>query len=207
MPRLVRLSTYLKQLNPVAIVAELLIVFVGVYLAFMLAEYRETRRLEDRKDRVIALLHEGVGRYETLFSGFVLWHDQHNAALREALQNGDLPDYSDQFYVAPQYPIDVISYVLTSESFDVFDLDLYIPLTEYASRMQRIMYVEAQITDLADRYVSVPREESPEYAWRVAQQRQQAWRYLQYMESRKRIAAELAEHSRGLADLLARADI
>jgi len=50
----------IRHLNPIAIGVELVIVFVGVYLAFVLAEVREDRVLEDRRERVLSVLVAGV---------------------------------------------------------------------------------------------------------------------------------------------------
>lgn len=200
MSRLARLSTYVRQLNPVAIGLELVIVFVGVYLAFVLAEYREERRLDDRRDRVIALLQDGASQFEGLFTGFAQFHEGHNAEVRAVLERGEVPDFGDQLYVAPQYPIDVIAYVLTNESFDVFDLDLYLPLTQYANGIKRLMSIEAELTDLADRYIPLGPDDD---AALRREQRQLALRYYRYLEARRRTAADLADRSRTLAVQLA----
>ena len=93
--RLARITDIIKRLDFVAIAVELLIVFIGVYLAFLLAQYDEGRRMEERRDRVLGLLKEGVVYYEDLFAGFVLYHNSHNAAFREDLDNGVIQDYSD----------------------------------------------------------------------------------------------------------------
>ncbi len=150
--RLARITDIIRRLDLVAIAVELLIVFIGVYLAFLLAQFDQGRRTDDRRDRVLDLLREGVVYYEDLFAGFVLYHNTHNASFREDLENGLIQDYSEQSYVAPQYPIEVVNYLITSESFDVFDVELYLPLTNYANALERIMYVEEKLTRLAEGY-------------------------------------------------------
>lgn len=197
MSRLARIREQLKALNPVAIGVELLIVFIGVYLAFALQEARENRILEDRKESVLMLLKDGLVQFERLFGGYVLYHETENAGIRQTLEQGELPYFGGQFYAAPQYPIKTINYVTTNESFDVFDLELYLPLSSYANRIQQMMAVEAELSALGGRYLPVAPEDP-----RFAEQMQHARRYYQFMEARKGIAADLAERSRELIALL-----
>ena len=197
MSRLRRISQWVRDLNPVAVAVELLIVFVGVYLAFVLNEYQEAERNREKRETVIELLREGLEQYGRLFEGYAQFHTAEGDRLRLMLAEGELPDLGGAFYVAPQYPIDVINHVLTNESLEVFDTELYIPLTEYAARMQRIMSVEAQITEIGNRYIAVTRSDP-----RYQEQRHLAGRYLLFMESRGRIAGELAERSRRLNEML-----
>jgi len=93
----------------------------------------------------------------------------------------------------------VITYLLTSESSDVFSDELYIPLTAYSNRIQQMMTVETRITDLADGYVPLPPDAAPTLR---TERRQLGVRYYLFLESRRRIAADLADQSRALAALL-----
>lgn len=198
--RLARITEIVKRLDFVAIAVELLIVFIGVYLAFLLAQFDQGRRMDERRDRVLGLLKEGVVYYEELFSGFVLYHDSHNASFREDLDKGVIQDYADQTYVAPQYPIEVVNYLITSESFDVFDAELYLPLTSYANALERIMYVEEKLTELAEGFN--PAAASSDDPVLRESQLQNAARYLRYMDLRRSISGELARKSSELLALI-----
>lgn len=192
---LTRLKRQASELNPLAIGVELLIVFVGVYLAFLLSQYQETRKLDDKRETVISLLADGIGRYEGLFEGFAQYHEGRNAEILAELRGGQIPDMSNVAYAAPQYPSDAIDYVLTNESFDVFELELYVPLASFANRIKQLTSVEAELTELGNRYVRVDRT-SPRYA----EMYQLGVRYHHYMEFRRSISADLAGRA---AELLA----
>ncbi|MBO6574218.1 MAG: hypothetical protein JJ896_02280 [Rhodothermales bacterium] len=197
MSRLLRIKEHLKALNPVAIVVELLIVFVGVYLAFALTEARENRLMEERRQVVLELLREGLVRFESAFEGYAQFHGTTNPQVLAQLRSGEVPYFGDQLYVAPQYPIETIDYVLTDESFDVLDLEVYVPLSQYANRFRQVMYVEESLTRIAEQYVPASAGD-PHYA----RQMQLAQRYYRLLESRRTISANIAELSRQLLEVL-----
>ncbi len=198
MSRLARLQRHISDINPVAIAIELAIVFLGVYLAFVFSQSQENDRLEAKRQVVIELLANQMTRYEQLFEGFALYHNGVNEDILEELRSGQVPNFGDVIYVAPQYPSDAIDYVLTNQSLDVFDLDLYVPLASFANRIQQLMNVEAELTALGNRYVPVAGPADPRYA----EQFQLGSRYHRFMESRRTITADLAGRAGELIGLL-----
>ena len=183
------------------IAVELLIVFVGVYAAFLLDDYRQQRVSRADHERVAALLRVGVARLGEVFANIESYHADYNASFRERLEAGEVPDFGRTHYPAPQYPIDVIGYVLNRQTYGQFALEDYVPLTEFASAVQRLMYVEEKLVQLAERYV-------PEAALadddvrRRAQLRYDAERFLVYLDMRQRTAGDLARRAREIGGRL-----
>ena len=134
---------------------------------------------------------------EQLFGGFVPYHETHNAEFAAALQRGEVPDFGDTFFAAPQYPIDTINYLLTQTSYGLFSLDVYVPLTRFASGVQRMVYIEQKLVELAEQYDPAPRDDSDR-----ARQRWRANRYLDYLEMRKRTSASLQQQAQQIKSLL-----
>ena len=197
---MLRMKERFASINFTSLFFEMLIVFVGVYLAFLLSGYQETKKVEREGARVVALLQVGLEYYEKLFEGFALRHENVNAAFRSQLENNEIPEYwQGGFYAAPQYPIDVINFVLTKESYKVFALDVYLPLTSFANAMQRVMYVEEKLVSIAEQYEPLPAKSNPEYDRVFAQQRVLAARYLRYLDMRKSISEELVVKIRALS--------
>ena len=175
------------------------IVFLGVYLAFLLSNYQENRKIERESARVVTLMQVGLDHYEGLFEGFALRHETENAAFRDELNNGRIPAFWDQsFFPAPQYPIDVINFVLTKESYKVFAIEVYLPLTRFSNAMQRVMYVEEKLVRLGERYEPLPDQRDPEYERIAKQQRILAEQYWRYLEIRKSISKEIVATVRAL---------
>lgn len=192
----------LKSINLIQLLFELIIVFLGVYMAFVFSSYQESRALAKESERVVALMMVGVERYEKLFEGFAQRHEIVNAQFRSDLEQNRIPDFSESYYPAPQYPIDVINFVLTKESYEVFALKVYIPLTGFANAIQRLMYVEEKLVAISEQYEPLPVTGDSDYQRIMNQQRLHAQRYLNYLETRKNISLELVDRSRELGELL-----
>lgn len=181
---------------------ELMIVFVGVYAAFMLNDYRAERQRAEQRAHVVELMRVGIERYEKLFGGFALRHANANSEFRDQLARGEIPRFRDSFFVAPQYPIEVIDRVVTAEGYGVFPLDIYVLLVEFLGDMRRIMHTEEKLTLLAEASLPLPAEAHEDYDWIRARQRERAERHLLYMEARREISARLATKAKTLGEKL-----
>ena len=198
-----RFISSFRSVNPTQLILELFIVFLGVYLAFLLSGFQErSQRMDDRK-KVLELLDIGIERYHELFEQFVLGHQKRNLEFRQRLEGGVIPYFGDITYPAPQYPIDSITFILTDESYDLFEVGLYIPLTGYVNAFERLMYVEEKLVHLSEQYQPLPPESHSEYQYQRSIQLQHAQRYLRYLDIRKSICEELVERSEELSQLLA----
>lgn len=197
-----KIKESLKSINFIQLLFELIIVFCGVYLAFVFSSYQESKTLAKESERVVALMMVGVERYEKLFEGFAQRHEIVNAEFRSDLEQNLIPNFSEAYYPAPQYPIDVINFVLTKESYKVFAIKVYIPLTGFSNAIQRLMYVEEKLVSISEQYEPLPVTGDPDYQRIANQQRLHAQRYLNYLETRKNISLELVQRSRELSKLL-----
>ena len=194
-----RIKQKFSSLSFTSLFVEMVIVFMGVYLAFLLSNYQENRKVERESARVVALMQVGLDHYEGLFEGFAQLHETENAAFRDELNNGRIPEFWNRSYFpAPQYPIDVINFVLTKESYKVFAIDVYLPLTRFSNAMQRVMYVEEKLVTLGERYEPLPDQNDPQYERVAKQQRILAEKYWRYLEIRKAISKEIVATVRAL---------
>lgn len=196
-----RLTKNNKSISFAGLFLELVIVFSGVYLAFLLSNYQKDKQIAQEGERVIALVQVGIGQYQELFEGFALYHERVNTQFRTELENNTIPDFSRTFYPAPAYPIDVINFILTKESYEIFTLDVYVPLIEFANAVQQLMYVEEKLVMLSEKYEPIPSSNSQDYDRITNQQRHYAVLYLEYMEIRKNIATRLSTRAKKLAEL------
>ncbi|MEQ8470444.1 MAG: hypothetical protein RIC35_04630 [Marinoscillum sp.] len=192
------MSSSFKSINYLQLVFDLAIVFIGVYTAFYFSESKAKNAKIAEGEKVIGLLEMGIDRYEKAFASFANYHEKHNASFKERLDNDLIPDYSSTFYPAPQYPVEVITHILTRESYEVFSIDFYVPLTAFANALERMMYVEEKLVLLAERYQKVPAKTHPDYNIIAYEQIENAERYYEYMELRKKVALELVERAKGL---------
>lgn len=190
-----RFKEQVTSINPVRLVLELVIVFLGVYLAFLFNGYKEKQRTEAEIQRVAALMEVGLDRYEELFEGFAQRHTIKNEEFRQQLANNQIPVFYETYYASPQYPVDVINFVLTREGYEVFSLDFYLPLTSFAHAIQRIMYAEEKLVQLGERYRRLPPAESPNYQQVFNEQYILAQQYYRYLEMRRSMSEDLAQQA------------
>src|SRR5436305_15150733 len=89
--------------------AELLLVFVGVYAAFWLKNYQQRRQDAERHDRILASIEttrrEGIQSNKVNSVG-----QQHDAAaLRRALDTGEIPPIRPFVFVTHYNPSDIVT--------------------------------------------------------------------------------------------------
>ena len=104
-----------KNLNFVQLFFDLLIVFIGVYMAFVFSSQREDKVQLKETKRVIALMEVGFELYESTFKNMANYHDDFNKGFKTKIDNNEIPFIADTRYPYPQYPIDVINFVLTKD--------------------------------------------------------------------------------------------
>ena len=94
-------------LRAVRWVAELVLVFVGVYAAFWLNNYQQHRQDAERRDQILAsleeLLREGIDSNKAAGAK----EEQQAAEFRRALNAGDMPPLSPFVFITDYNPADI----------------------------------------------------------------------------------------------------
>lgn len=191
----------IKAINFLQLFLDLLIVFIGVTLAFIFTNYQQNKLLKEDTQQMISLLEVGLVQYEQLFGGFVQYHENYNEQFRESLDSGVIPDYSDVTYPAPQYPIDVIRYILTNESYELVDPEFYVKLTQFSTALQQLMYTEEKLVQTAEKFEELSWQNGSQEKLRESQF-EIAARYLRYLEIRKNRSLELRDQAIELIKLI-----
>src|SRR5947199_5265424 len=80
-------------------VAELVLVFVGVYAAFWLNNYQQHRQDAERRDQILASLEELLGEGIDSNKAAGAKEEQQAAEFRRALNAGDMPPLSPFVFI------------------------------------------------------------------------------------------------------------
>src|SRR6516162_2197667 len=72
-------------------IAELLLVFVGVYAAFWLNNYQQHRQDAERRDRILASLEQELRRGIESGKSVTAQEEQRAAEFRRAVEAGEMP--------------------------------------------------------------------------------------------------------------------
>jgi len=142
-------------------------------------------------------------RYDTLFNNMVGYHNCYNAGFKQQLDQGKVPNFAYYYYPYPQYPIDVISHILTGEGYQIFALDFYIPLTGFTNGVQKLMNSEQKLVEISEQFVQLPDKNHPNYKELRAQQMILARRFYTYLEFRKNQARNLSLQAKGIKKIIA----
>lgn len=181
----------LKKIDSVQLVLDLIIVFIGVTMAFLFTNYQENKKSEQQTKLILSVMDVGLDRYEELFSGFVSYHEKFNKTFRERLNAGEIQNFESDTYPSPQYPLDVITYLLTNKGYESLSPELYLKLATFSNAIQRLVYVEQKLVDASEKYTHTNLDRSKLSELYRIEQLKWANNYLKYLEIRKSTCQQL----------------
>jgi hypothetical protein len=113
-------------------IAELMLVFVGVYAAFWLSNYQQHRQDAQRRDRILAsieeTLHEGIESGKTA----TVKEEREAAEFRRALDAGEVPPLQPFVFTTDYSPGDIAT-LLQSGGVELLDVKTLMALRELES--------------------------------------------------------------------------
>ncbi len=136
---------------------ELLIVFSGVSLAFMLNDYSERQKLAGQKTKVLVSLKKELELVRIQFPG---QSDYQQSKLKEWLheaKSGDFAGFSNWRYIQPQHNYTVLEFAINSREAGVVDFGILQCLLKAHQDLKKLEYTEEKITTLALRYRPLPK--------------------------------------------------
>lgn len=134
---------------------ELIIVFLGVYGAFLLQSYSESQRIESEKQKVLTGVKEELEYFRIFFPGYA--GDQDVAEREEMISRDAYVDFSGWRFIQPQYDYTAIEYALEASA-DVINYDLNAGLSKVYQELRKLQHAEDLITQIAMNYQPVPTE-------------------------------------------------
>lgn len=137
---------------------ELLVVFVGVYLAFLFQSYSENQKIDQEKNKVLVSLKKELEQFRMDFPGNAAYQKSVLKDWDSLIKINQQPDYYNWRYLEPQYNFKVIEYAINTEGTDILDFELYEGLLNLYGDITKVQNAEAVMTDFAGRHNSIPNE-------------------------------------------------
>ncbi len=136
---------------------EFIIVFAGVYLAFLFQNYSANLKVNTEQEKVLIGLKQNLEYFRLLFPGYAAnaenlvqnWHEQQ--------LNGNYANYHTWRFIQPQYDYSALEYALNSEA-DVINFEMHSAISEVYQELKKLQHTEEIITELAMLYQPVPSE-------------------------------------------------
>ena len=155
MSRLKHVFNFFKRDGIKFLLLELIVVFLGVYLAFVFQNYSANKQIKTEQEKVLIGLKEDLEYFRFFFPGYAVnakklvrdWNEVH-------AQNSYI-DFSDWRFLQPQYDYTAVEYALDADA-DVINFELNSAVAEVYQELEKLRHVETLMTELAMTYTVVP---------------------------------------------------
>lgn len=184
---------------------ELLIVFVGVYLAFLFQSYAEDRKVGDEKKKVLVSLKLELETFRVSFPGFSEYQFNKVKEWDSLFRIQEVSDYYSWRYLEPQYNFQIIEYALNQEGTDIIDFALYEELSSLLGRIKQLEHAERLMTEFANRHRTMHKrfkDDSPERLSREADNRFNFYKFKNFARDRAGSLKEIASRSAVILKIL-----
>lgn len=184
---------------------ELLVVFIGVYLAFLFQSYNENARVAKEREKVFSSLKSELEFFRVQMPGRSGYTLNRWGELKKIESQKRYTDFSDWRFLEPQYGYQVIEYAINLQSSDIVDFELYDKLQALYATIKRLEHAERLMMQMAQRHTAVPQELSrsiPEVALRHAENYQNFKRLLVFMHDRAEDQQEVADKSEACLEII-----
>ena len=132
---------------------ELVIVFAGVYGAFLFQNYSENKRIESERDKVIIGLKEELEYFRIFFPGYA--GGEQVEEWQALIDDQKYISFQDWRFIQPQYNYRAIEYALDADA-RVIDYEVNAGLAEIYQELKKLEFSENLVTEIAMRYQSLP---------------------------------------------------
>ncbi|MBX2872744.1 MAG: hypothetical protein KTR30_11605 [Saprospiraceae bacterium] len=187
------------------VLVELIIVFVGVYLAFFLNSLQEEKYIQQESDKIWSSLKIEL---EGIRLSFPVWADnqtEQNVEWDSLFAIEEIGNFYTWRYIQPQYDFTTIQYAIDSREGNIVDFDMYKRLTDFYQNVQQLEHSENLMTELGLRYRNIPRgiDKSKEEYWILfGENKFLFYKFLDFSKMRAGILRRIAKLSEDILDII-----
>ncbi len=185
------------------LILELLIVFVGVYLAFLFQSYSEQGKIDKEKEKVLVSLKLELEEFRTSFPRFADYQKEMVEEWDSLFAINKLGTYYTWRYLEPQYNFKVIEYAINQEGTDVIDFELYESLSKLHAEIKQLEQAERYMTQIGFDHVNIPLsmdENSQQYRIMYNQNRFNFYKFIDFAKMRTGSLRRVSRRSNELVE-------
>ncbi|MCU0393687.1 MAG: hypothetical protein MUE81_21445, partial [Thermoflexibacter sp.] len=145
-----------NMLNPKKLMIDLLVVFSGVYIAFLLGNYSENQKTNIQRQKIMISLKNELEYMRAFYPGQEKYQTLKVIEWEAKLDSNKVVDFYGWRYVQPQYNYMVVEYAINSREIGVIDFHLHQQLLAVYQELKRVEYAEEKMTELALNYQPIP---------------------------------------------------
>ena len=184
---------------------ELLVVFIGVYLAFLFQSYAEGNKMDKEKEKVLVGLKLELEEFRTSFNRFADFQENKVKEWDSLFTINKVANYYGWRYIEPQYNFMIIEYALDLKGTDVVDFDLYDGLSKIYGEIKKLEHTERLMTELGMKYNLISGSIDPlsqEAKNLNAENRFHFFKFKGFARDRVGILRRAAKHSESLLEVI-----
>lgn len=185
------------------LILELLIVFVGVYLAFIFQSYSEQSKIDKEKEKVLVSLKLELEEFRTSFPRFADYQKGRIEEWDSLFDNNEIGTYYSWRYLEPQYNFNVIEYAINQEGTDVLDFELYEGLSQLHAEIKQLEHAERYMTKIGFDHLNIPLsldKNSDQYKIMSNQNRFNFYKFIDFAGMRENSLRRVATRSVALVE-------
>lgn len=137
------------------VLVDLLIVFIGVYCAFLIQTWSEEQKNQREADKVYSALKYELETFRYRMAQVQLGMNRYLGELQPRIGSGSYPDLHNYRFIQPQYDYKITEYALQLNS-EIIDFELYDALQKVFAEVKRLEYTEELLTETARSFKSLP---------------------------------------------------
>lgn len=198
----------LKKLSSIpwkTLLLELLIVFVGVFLAFEFNTFSENQKVRSEKEKIMTSLKNELDVIGLSFGNMGAFQKSKVAEWDSLLRIEQFGDFYDWRYIQPQYNYAVLEYALDTRDSRIIDFQLYEKLVKVYQEIKKLEYAENLMTEWGGQFNNMPTNidaKDADYQYRVADNRFAFYKFTKYAADRASILQRLPEYARAALELV-----
>ena len=178
---------------------ELIVVFIGVYLAFMLGNFSESKKLKREEEKLMTSLKYELDMIGLTFGNMGDYQADKAKEWDSLFAKQEIADFFNWRYIQPQYNYTIMEYAINTRDSRIVSFDLYEKLVILYRELKKLEYTENLMTDWGGKYQPLPQHTDTTaiaYQMQVAANRFSFYKFKAAAKDRANIMQKLPTHAR-----------
>jgi hypothetical protein len=184
---------------------ELMVVFIGVYLAFLFQNYNEKVKDKKEMEKVFSSLKYELETFRVLLPDRATYARRQARDWMKSYRKNEVENFSLWRFLEPQYNYKIVEYAIGLENTNIINFELYDRLQKLYGNIQALEHAERLMTSVAQTYQAIPEgldKGSQPYKLRFADNLLNFRRFILYMNDRSGDLYLVAKESKECLEII-----
>ncbi|MGB0523176.1 MAG: hypothetical protein ACPGJS_09455 [Flammeovirgaceae bacterium] len=167
---------------------DLIIVFLGVYMASLFSNYNESQKNAKQRDKVLSSLKLELEAFRFGMPEYADFQAEQITKWNRALNNDSIIDFYEYRFIQPQYDYTALEYAIKIDETEVVDFELFTELRTLYNNIKSLEFSENLMTETAQQFKNTSKQlpkNHPLYHTRKADNAFYFYRFITFANSRQ----------------------